>query len=374
MLITFIWCLSVIYVIFKHKYANMKIMIFNAFIISFFSLSISTCLSYLYHEHNISIKYDLFFYDEYWRLDMFYFLIFRFPLTLWFSILIMYISQYCCLYCCTFTVTSNASAVNNIRGFSQRLIDVPDNIYDTDVEVFEYMTNTTGTTYGDNEVELSINNRRYSGAYSINNQISHHQTASTLSLQDMEKIIRKVVTTHMSVYCLVFILVLLCWFLIITVNPNKYGNLRIVLFCGLMCTYSIGKWILKQMAIQIDTAIIIPNFSFEIITEILMSSFYWCNFRMFTLRYHWDGYSYWSFPIIAFIHIFSEIFQDSIRMSFWYFNLTGKYMKTKSNIIQWKVRGAIDTTIRFIIVIYSIIFVTIRYPPLELPKILTSKN
>ena len=186
----------------------------------------------------------------------------------------------------------------------------------------------------------------------------------------------------MLVYCLVFVVVLTVWFLIISVQPKKYDDLRIILFAALIIVYYGGKWILKRMARYIDVAIIVTNFSFEIITEILMSSFYWCNFRMFTLRYQWDSDSYWSFPVIAVIHILSQLFQDCFRMSSAYFNFTGHYAnklkkkrnQSKSNITQWKVRGAIDTSIRFIICVYSILFITIRYGAESYPTVLTEKN
>lgn len=180
----------------------------------------------------------------------------------------------------------------------------------------------------------------------------------------------------MFAYCFVLALILFLWFFIITTDPGKYQRIRIIFFAALITLYYVGKWFLKKTARYIDTAIIIANFSFELITEILMSSFYWCNFRIFTLRYEWNKQSFVpQFFIIALIHIFGEIFQDSIRMSPGWFNWTGKYFTSINknsntiNIKQWKVRGAIDSCIRFIIAVYSIIFISIRYPAQSFPTV-----
>ena len=183
----------------------------------------------------------------------------------------------------------------------------------------------------------------------------------------------------MTGYCLIFIIILLIWFLIISTKPDQYQNLRIVFYGATIMVYWIGKALLKRGARAIDTAMLIPNFSFEIVTEILMSSLYWCNFRLFTMRYDWnpnDINYIWQVSAITVIHLLSEIFQDSIRMNAGYFNCTAKYFDVNAgsiNINQWKVRGAIDTCIRFIISVYSIIFVTIRYPLQAFPDVTRPK-
>ncbi len=92
----------------------------------------------------------------------------------------------------------------------------------------------------------------------------------------------------MTLYCLVFGISLLCWFLILTVDPKNYDEIRVILYALLLLIYYGFKWCLKRCARKIDTAILYQNFSFEIITEILMSAFYWCNFRMFTIRYKFE--------------------------------------------------------------------------------------
>ena len=148
------------------------------------------------------------------------------------------------------------------------------------------------------------------------------------------------------------------------------GYWRILLYGMIFGVYVFGKWALKRTARSIDRAIIIANFSYEIITEILISSFYWINFRMFLLRFEMgifkfeDEESYISFGCIAFIHLSHELFQNYIRFTAPYFNCRLTYCcrtKKKSNITQWKVRGAIDTSVRFIISIYSWIFIVISY-------------
>ena len=160
MLITFIWCISVIYVIFKNKYSNLRIIIFNAFIISLLSLTTSMSLSYVfYHHHTNQVNPNKnIFNQHYWRLDFVYFVILRFPLTLYFSILIMYFSEHCCSSFCTFTVTSRMDSVEQNKMLRAQLIQVDDTMAysNEDAEIYEYQTNATGMAYGDDSVEFSV--------------------------------------------------------------------------------------------------------------------------------------------------------------------------------------------------------------------------
>ena len=150
-------------------------------------------------------------------------------------------------------------------------------------------------------------------------------------------------------------------------TEDLWDRLALPLYLALLIIYYGVKYGLKRSARWIDKAIIIPNFSFEIITEILMSSLYWSNFRIFCLRYkiYYDDetLSYILFIVIAIIHLCSELFQNYGRMTSAYFNWKCTHRKShkKSNIVQWKVRGAIDTSVRFIIVIYSFMFSMILY-------------
>ena len=144
-------------------------------------------------------------------------------------------------------------------------------------------------------------------------------------------------------------------------NEDLWNASAVPLYIGLLVIYYAFKYGLKRSARWIDKAIIIPNFSFEIITEILISSLYWSNFRIFCLRYEIyddEAISYGLFALIALIHLFSELFQNYGRMTAAYFNWKCTHRKSdkKSNITQWKVRGAIDTSVRFIIAIYSFLF------------------
>ena len=189
----------------------------------------------------------------------------------------------------------------------------------------------------------------------------------------------------MWIYCLYLFLSLGFFFLlnvciseikrtIRDLHETEWNRLRIPVYLGLLFVYHISKCSSKRRARRIDTAIIVPVFSFEIITEILISSLYWSNFRMFCLRYRIyedEGSriaSYLLFAIIAFIHLSAEFFQNYVRMTSGWFNLKCTHnvcrrtkSSKKSNITQWKVRGAIDTSIRFIIAIYSFIFSMILF-------------
>ena len=163
---------------------------------------------------------------------------------------------------------------------------------------------------------------------------------------------------------------------------------RVPIYFGLLFVYYIFKWILKRRARRIDAHIIVANFSFEILTEILMSSLYWCNFRMLCLRHkiyyesntdHWDDYemivSYVASICLVIAHIGFEVFQDYFRMTAGYFNCkcacpcpcsNDDEERKKSNITQWKVRGAIDTSIRFIISVYSFVFIFVLFAVFEI--------
>ena len=163
-------------------------------------------------------------------------------------------------------------------------------------------------------------------------------------------------------------------------EPEWFNLFRLLYYFLLVSIYYGLKWMLKRLARKIDTAIIVANFSFEVITEIFSSSVYWCNFRMFCLRYKIysvdDNHDMWSmiasyliFGFIATIHIGATLFHEYFRMSAGYFNLDWRSMgnEKKSNITQWKVRGAIDTSIRFIIVIYSFVYISILFLLMFLP-------
>eukprot|EP01084_Bolivina_argentea_P066575 121372_1 len=127
MIVTWFWCFIVIYVIFTYKYSNIRIMILNASIISLLSFGFSCYLSFLIHQNGnetINLHSD-FWQQEYWRWDKIYFLILRFPVTLYLSILTMYLSQYCCNYCMTFVVTSRMETVQQNEMLKEELIPLP---------------------------------------------------------------------------------------------------------------------------------------------------------------------------------------------------------------------------------------------------------
>ena len=157
---------------------------------------------------------------------------------------------------------------------------------------------------------------------------------------------------------------------IVDKDKDVWNILRVPLYLGLLAVYHVFKTGLKRLARWVDRAILVPNFSFEIITEMLISSLYWSNFRLFCLRFriYYDdpgdeAISYTLFCAVAIIHLSSELFQNYVRYTAAYFNwkCTHKNSDKKSNVTQWKVRGAIDTSIRFIISIYSFIFSMVLY-------------
>eukprot|EP00484_Ammonia_sp_Unknown_P030327 CAMPEP_0197034274 /NCGR_PEP_ID=MMETSP1384-20130603/12438_1 /TAXON_ID=29189 /ORGANISM="Ammonia sp." /LENGTH=347 /DNA_ID=CAMNT_0042464181 /DNA_START=376 /DNA_END=1419 /DNA_ORIENTATION=+ len=247
----------------------------------------------------------------------------------------------------------------------ERLIDVPGYHADEEDEVFEKNSSHTGTAYGDDVVEMSVSTRDVADGVA-SYQPERHDSVQTVSYQALEKSTKKVVSRAMLGYCALFVVVLLAWFAIATVSPHFDSPLlaaRPLLYIALLFVYYVGKCYLKRMGREIDRATIIANFSFEVITEILMSTFYWCNFRMFSIRFNKLGkLPVLSLAIVAVLHIFCEVFQNSIRMSAPYFNWVGRWRtkNIKSNILQWKVRGAIDAGIRFVIAIYSFCFTTFR--------------
>eukprot|EP01083_Nonionella_stella_P022914 63331_1 len=355
-IITFFWCLCVIYVIFMHQYANFKWMTLNAFIISLISFAIASALSDLCHNSHDNkglILMPSIWQQHYWRVDIMYFCIFRLPFTLYFSILVMYYIQYrhCCANMLSCLWPSDPAAQN------QR-IHVPNYYAENEVEVFEEcVSNISGTEHGgdrDDDLELSL--------LPI---VERHDSflVQSISFEQLESAARAVVTKHMLRYCALCMVSLWVWFVVLSTDPNKYDDYRYVWYCILFVVYHISKALLKRSARTIDTAIIVANFPFEIVTEIVVSAFYWIQLRLFTVRYQFvDHHHYLTMCIIGFIHLSSEMFSGSIRMSSLYFKRTGKTrQKKKSTFTQWKVRGAVDTAVRFIISVYSILFVSVCY-------------
>ncbi len=89
MIVTWFWCFVVIYVIFTYEYSNVRIMILNASIISLLSFGFSCFLSFQIHQNGMTtIIHDSNIWEtENYRWDKIYFLILRFPVTLYLSIL-----------------------------------------------------------------------------------------------------------------------------------------------------------------------------------------------------------------------------------------------------------------------------------------------
>ena len=166
-LITFIWCLSIIFVIFKHKYSNIKIMRAVAFFVSLFGWATSTILSYFFYSphHIITI-------------DQIYFYALHFPLTLYFSVVTMYFSQYqCCPILCTQMMRRNKKisilnpAINdsddNESSLTAKLIIPIPNASDPEPEILEDVASkTTGSVYQDDrELSLSFGSKNEEDTY-----------------------------------------------------------------------------------------------------------------------------------------------------------------------------------------------------------------
>ena len=103
---------------------------------------------------------------------------------------------------------------------------------------------------------------------------------------------------------------------------------------------------------------------YDIYLEIFVSSFYWINMRMYLVYVTFDSSLY--FGIFIGQHMLIQIFLNTIRTYNLYFTATPKLecfkvQEKKSNFVQWRVRCAIDTTIKYIIIIYSMIYVIIQY-------------
>ena len=156
--ITFILCLAVIHVIYQHKYANKWTMRLNAFIISLISCGISYGMQH-YCTSRPSLLIDKIFTTC--LLDEIYFYAIHFPLTLYFSILVMYFAQYgkyCCRCFCLYMVKSNMTEVARENSeLTGGLIDIRTNTGEEPEILEDRMTNTTGSVYQDEDgVELSL--------------------------------------------------------------------------------------------------------------------------------------------------------------------------------------------------------------------------
>ena len=159
-IVTFVLCLSVIVVIFKHKYAKFKMMAFNAALISGISCFISYMLQDYCRGGRNSAWDDLFttcFLDEFW------FYTIHLPLTLYFSIFVMYYGLYrWCSNPCLAAITSSAKqAFQHNQEFKQDLIRVDNSLnFNEQPEVIEIPeSHTTGSVYQDEEIELSLSSR-----------------------------------------------------------------------------------------------------------------------------------------------------------------------------------------------------------------------
>ena len=136
----------------------------------------------------------------------------------------------------------------------------------------------------------------------------------------------KITYRFFLLYSIIFFITLLIWYIIssikISLKKNKIEYEYILFYIGLCFIYHIGKYILKRRGRSIDRINVIPSFSLEILTEILMSSFYWINLRMFFIHFIFN--SYIIFIIIIIIHLGLQIFECSIRCTECYFKITPK--------------------------------------------------
>lgn len=176
-----------------------------------------------------------------------------------------------------------------------------------------------------------------------------------------------------------------------TAKYFEYVYICLVLFTSLL------KFIMKRIARQIDYIRNYYNFcidsgnnptenmSFEIMTEIIVSSFYSCSYRFLIIN---DIPSLKSFLILKAIHMSGEIFQSSMRMSQWWYHtslqferklILGDIDNSKCNRCQqillyliqlcsddstwdqWQNRCMLDVSIRFVISIASAIFIASEF-------------
>ena len=158
-IITFILCLSVIYVIFKHKYAKIKMMTFNATLISLGSCGVAWGLEeYCKGDNPLwASPFTTCFLDEFWFYTV------HFPLTLYLSIFVMYHGLYgrctnSCLYC---IMSNRRNVYSHNAQFKDTLIGVPcPPSFDEKPEIMELAeSHTTGSVYQDEEIELSLSSR-----------------------------------------------------------------------------------------------------------------------------------------------------------------------------------------------------------------------
>ncbi|ETO36016.1 hypothetical protein RFI_01046 [Reticulomyxa filosa] len=149
------------------------------------------------------------------------------------------------------------------------------------------------------------------------------------------------------------------WFVVSGTNPDSDWSLGV--YACLWVEYAVGKFVMKRIGRQIDQRRLLASISLELIFEVFASSFYWLNLRELIVDFNLQSTT-WIIIVIA--HTTMMFFDLIVRPSNFWFQCIPRFQSNadkvrQSNWQQWQERCNLDNCVRFVIVIYSFVYVNV---------------